>query len=53
MDNFAKAGGTISVCSPCFKTRGLDEGNLAAGGTIVGDARQIVFLSDGSACLSC
>jgi uncharacterized protein len=53
MDNFAKAGGTICVCSPCFKTGRLDEGNLAAGGTIVGDAKRIVFLSDGGACVSC
>ena len=31
MDNFAKAGGTIYVCSPCFKKRKLDENNLVAG----------------------
>ena len=28
MTNFAEAGGTIYVCSPCFKKRGLDENNL-------------------------
>ncbi|HKB16708.1 MAG TPA: DsrE family protein, partial [Planctomycetota bacterium] len=26
MDNFAKAGGKLFVCSPCFKKRKLDEG---------------------------
>ena len=30
MDNFAKARGTIYVCSPCFKKRKLDENNLVA-----------------------
>src|SRR3990170_8339541 len=28
MDNFAKAGGKIFVCSPCFKKRKLDETKL-------------------------
>ena len=49
MDNFAKAGGTIFVCSPCFKKRKLDENNLVAGATIVGGAKLVEFLSDGSA----
>jgi len=31
MDNFAKAGGTIYACSPCFKKRKLDENNLVSG----------------------
>ena len=52
MDNFAKAGGTIYVCSPCFKKRKLDENNLVAGATIVGGAKLVEFLSDGSACIS-
>ena len=52
MDNFAKAGGTIYVCSPCFKKRKLDEGNLVAGATIVGGAKLVEFLSDGGPCLS-
>ena len=33
MANFATAGGTIYVCSPCFKKRRLDENNLMAGAT--------------------
>jgi predicted peroxiredoxin len=52
MDNFAKAGGTIYVCSPCFKKRKLDESNLVAGAAIVGGAKLVEFLSDGSPCVS-
>jgi predicted peroxiredoxin len=52
MDNFAKAGGTIYVCSPCFKKRKLDENNLVAGANIVGGAKLVEFLADGSACVS-
>ena len=52
MDSFAKSGGTIYVCSPCFKKRKLDENNLVAGATIVGGAKLVEFLSDGSACIS-
>ena len=52
MDGFAKGGGTIYVCSPCFKKRKLDEHNLVAGATIVGGAKLVEFLSDGSPCVS-
>ena len=52
MENFAKAGGTIYVCSPCFKKRKLDENNLVAGASIVGGAKLVEFLSDGSPCMS-
>ncbi len=52
MGNFAKAGGTIYVCSPCFKKRKLDENNLVAGASIVGGAKLVEFLSDGSPCVS-
>ena len=52
MDNFVKAGGTIYVCSPCFKKRKLDENALVAGATIVGGAKLVEFLSDGSPCVS-
>src|SRR5262245_49051959 len=48
MDSFAKAGGKVFVCSPCFKRRKLDEGSLVAGATIVGGAKLVEFLSDGS-----
>src|SRR5215472_4584173 len=52
MENFAKAGGTLYVCSPCFKKRKLDENNLVAGASIVGGAKLVEFLSDGSPCVS-
>ena len=52
MENFVKAGGKIYVCSPCFKKRKLDEGSLVAGATIVGGAKLVEFLSDGTPCLS-
>lgn len=50
--NFVKAGGQIWVCSPCFKKRGLDENSLIDGATIVGGAKLVEFLSDGSSCVS-
>jgi predicted peroxiredoxin len=52
MENFARAGGTIYVCSPCFKKRKLDETGLVAGAAIVGGAKLVEFLSDGSPCIS-
>jgi predicted peroxiredoxin len=52
VESFAKAGGTIYVCSPCFKKRGLDEAALVTGASIVGGAKLVEFLSDGSPCLS-
>ncbi len=52
MDNFAKGGGTIYVCSPCFKKRKLDEQGLVAGAAIVGGAKLVEFLSNGGACVS-
>jgi predicted peroxiredoxin len=52
MDNFAKAGGTMYVCSPCFKKRQLDENNLVAGASVVGGAKLVEFLSDGSPCIT-
>lgn len=48
--NFAEAGGTIYVCSPCFKKRGLDETNLVPGAVIVGGAKLVEFM--GEACPS-
>ena len=52
MDNFAKSGGTIYVCSPCFKKRKLDENKLVAGASIVGGAKLVEFLSEGSPCVT-
>jgi predicted peroxiredoxin len=52
MANFNKAGGKVYVCSPCFKKRKLDEKNLVPGATIVGGAKLVEFLSDGSPCVT-
>jgi uncharacterized protein len=52
MGSFVKAGGKIYVCSPCFKKRGLDEGALVEGATIVGGAKLVEFLASGAACIS-
>jgi len=52
MTNFAKAGGKIFVCSPCFKRRKLDESQLVPGALIVGGAKLVEFLADGSPCVS-
>lgn len=52
MTSFAEAGGTIYVCSPCFKKRKLDESNLVPGAKVVGGAKLVEFLSDGSPCVS-
>lgn len=52
MSNFAAAGGTIYVCSPCFKKRKLDEASLVEGAVIVGGAKLVEFLGEGSPCVS-
>ncbi|OYW52757.1 MAG: sulfur reduction protein DsrE [Rhizobiales bacterium 17-65-6] len=52
MTNFAAAGGTIYVCSPCFKKRSLDEDNLVDGAKIVGGAKLVEFMSDGVSSIS-
>jgi predicted peroxiredoxin len=52
MDNFVNAGGKIFVCSPCFAKRKLDEKALVAGAIIVGGAKLVEFLSDGSPCIT-
>ncbi len=52
MDNFVKGGGTIFVCSPCFKKRKLDETKLVGGASIVGGAKLVEFLAGGSPCVS-
>ncbi|MEZ5101748.1 MAG: DsrE family protein [Thermoleophilia bacterium] len=50
--SFVEAGGKIWVCSPCFKKRGLDEGQLVDGASIVGGAKLVELLSNGAPCAS-
>lgn len=52
MTNYVEAGGTILVCSPCFKKRGLDDSKLVKGATIVGGAKLVEFLASGAPCVS-
>jgi predicted peroxiredoxin len=52
MESFVKAGGKVWVCSSCFKKCRLDENKLVAGATIVGGAKLVEFLSDGSPCVT-
>ena len=52
LTDFVDAGGTIWVCSPCFKKRGLDENKLVPGATIVGGARAVEFLSTGASSMT-
>ena len=47
MANFAKAGGKMYVCSPCFKKRSLDENKLVDGAAIVGGAKLVEFMGEG------
>ena len=47
MSNFAAAGGSIYVCAPCFKKRGLDETKLIAGANVVGGAKLVEFMAGG------
>ena len=48
MANFAKAGGRMFVCSPCFNKRKLDENNLVDGAAVVAGAKLVGFMSDGA-----
>ncbi len=52
MSSFVEAGGSILVCSPCFKKRNLDSSRLVPGSVIVGGARLVEFLSQGAPCVS-
>ena len=52
MTDFVEVGGTIWVCSPCFKKRNLDEDNLVDGAIIVGGAKAVEFLITGGSCIT-
>jgi predicted peroxiredoxin len=47
MANFAKGGGKIYTCSPCFKKRKLDETSLVDGAVVVGGAKLVEFMAGG------
>jgi len=52
LTNFVDGGGTIYVCSPCFKKRNLDETKLVPGATIVGGAKLVEFMAGGTPTIS-
>ena len=52
MGDFAANGGSIFVCSPCLKKRGLVEKKLVPGATMGGAAQLVEFLGDGAPCVS-
>ena len=52
MADFAEVGGTIWVCSPCFKKRNLDEENLVESAIIVGGAKVVEFLITGGSSIT-
>src|SRR2546428_9629755 len=47
MDNFAKTGGTVDVCSPRFNKRKRHQNKLLPGGTILRRAKILGLLSPG------
>lgn len=46
--NFVEAGGQVYVCAPCVKKRGIDTDELIDGATVVGGAKLVEFLADGT-----
>lgn len=52
MANFVAAGGSIYVCAPCVKKRGIDTDDLVEGATVVGGAKLVEFLADGTPSVS-
>ena len=46
LSNFLAAGGTLWVCSPCFKKRDYTDSHLIEGATIVGGAKLVEFLTN-------
>lgn len=52
VSSFVAAGGTFLVCSPCAKKRGIGEGDVIDGASIVGGATLVALLADGAASLS-
>mgnify|MGYP002630200634 CR=1 FL=1 len=50
--SFIEAGGKVYVCSPCCKKRSIDETDLIEGATIVGGAKLVEWLANGSPCVT-
>ena len=52
ISKFVAAGGTICVCTPCLKKRGLSEADLIEGAAPAGGAVLVEWLSNGSPCVA-
>jgi len=51
-DSFLEAGGTIIVCTPCAKKRGITEDDIVPGAVVAGGAAVVALLVDGASTLS-
>ena len=52
VDKFVRNGGTIMVCSPCMKKRGIAEEQLVEGARPAGGAVIVEWLASCSPCVS-
>lgn len=52
VSSYVGAGGSLLVCSPCAKKRGIGEDQLIDGASIVGGATLVALLADGAGSLS-
>lgn len=52
IENFVEAGGQVYVCAPCVKKRDIDPENLIDGALVVGGAKLVEFLADGTPSVS-
>lgn len=52
LNQFIEASGTVWVCSPCYKKRGLTEEQLITGAKIVGGAKLVEYVSQGAASIT-
>jgi len=51
-DSFLEAGGTIILCTPCAKKRGITEDEVIPGAVIAGGAAIVALMVDGASTLS-
>ena len=51
VDKFVAGGGTIYVCAPCIKKRGITEDQLIEGAEPAGGASLVAWLSESPACV--
>ncbi len=49
---YVEAGGSIIVCAPCAKRRGIGQGDLVAGAVIAGGAAVVALMAAGAQTIS-